>query len=189
MSEIKETGTAQPQQDIATYLDAPCEVRMLEREGRFVLSIPELGLAIAGTDLPSVHAELRQARERRLREFAAEGILHWLSKPGSAQAEPTAGPSLLRQLRPFLIKAGVVTLLFLGASNVISNGLRDTGYVLEKKLDALAHLAPESVEKNRLKAAQIAVNLRPIMQELLKVTERPAAPASDNTTEQAEPLR
>ena len=59
--------------------------------------------------------------------------------------------------------------MFLGAVNIIGNGLRDVGYVLEKKLDSITAMTPESVEKNRAKAALIAEKLGPIVREVLAV--------------------
>lgn len=171
--------------DLAARLSGKWQVRMQETDSRFVLSIPELGVVVSGTDIAAAYKELRQARERRLREFEAEGVLDWAPLPG---VTPTATneSGLLLQLRTFLIKAAVVSLLFLGAVNIISTGLRETGYTLEKKLDKIADATPEDLERNRIKAGRIAQKLRPILQEL-RVAWEPAAPAADNATGEWKP--
>jgi len=179
-----------PEQDISQYLAAPHEVRVLERAGRFILYIPELGLTARGKDLAAAHAELSQARERRLREFAAEGILGWLPSPGAAAPATAQGKSLLSQLKVFLIKAAVVTLMFLGAVNVLGQALGDVGYRLEKKLDAAINMTPEQVEGNRARAEKIAEKLAPIVREVLvmfREQPRPAPPAAPPTLVPAEP--
>lgn len=181
-------GAKEPE-DFARLLAVPCEVRVVGRGGRYTLAISELGLLVTGKDLATAHAEIMLQRERCLREFAAEGVLDWLPRPGAA---PAAGPekkSLLGQLKPFLVKAAIATALFLGAVNVVSNGLGDVGYVLEKKLDGVASMTPEAVEKHRAKAAKIAEKLGPIVREILAVFDRSVAPgaapraeAADNAT-------
>ena len=164
--------------DITPYLNAPFEVRMLEKGGRFVLYIPELGLTASGKDLAAAHAELKQARERRLKEFAAEGVLDWLPKPGKREDNAAglgAGPGVLVKLKPFLIKAAVITLMFLGAVNVIGQGVRDTGYKLEKQLEGLSNWTPEKVEWHRERAQKIAEKLGPTMREILVMFREPVA--------------
>lgn len=166
-------GAKEPE-DFARLLAAPCEVRVVGRGGRYTLAIPELGLLVTGKDLATAHAEIILQRERHLREFAAEGLLDWLPRPGAA---PAAGPeknSLLGQLKPFLVKAAIATALFLGAVNVISGGLGHVGYVLEKKLDGVTSMTPESVEQHRAKAAKIAEKLGPIVREVMVIFDRTA---------------
>lgn len=162
------------QQDITAALGAPFEARLRENNGRFTLFIPELGLLARGKTLEAARAELLRLREARLREFAEEGLLDELPRPG-AQAAAEAKPRLLVQLRPFLIKAAVVTALFLGAVNVISNGLRDVGYTLEKKLDGVVNWDAATIEKHRAKSAQVAEKLGPIVRELSVFFTRPEA--------------
>lgn len=168
-------------------LDAPCVVRLATHKGRVVAMIPELGLIARAGSVEAAHAEVLRQREARIREFAAEDLLSELPRPG-AEEQPEAGKRLLPQLRVFLIKAAVVAALFLGAVNIIGNGLRDVGYVLEKKLDSVAMWSPESVEKNRAKASLLAAKLGPLLRELAAAFERPenrpaqTPAAQDNST-------
>lgn len=144
-------------------LTTPCRVLITTAKGRTTAAIPELGVLAQGGDPASAHAEALRQREARIREFAAEGLLDLLPKPG---AEPETGRGLFTRLRVFLVKAAIVSALFLGAVNIISGGLRDIGYVLEKKLDSVANWSPEMVEKNRAKAATVAEKLGPTLREL-----------------------
>jgi hypothetical protein len=176
-----EATLPQPQGDtaktLAAHLAAPCEVRVVERAGRYTLSIPELGLLVTGKELGAAHAELMRQRERRLKEFAAEGILGWLPRPeaqGGATATALGGRSLLSQLKPFLIKAAIVTAMFLGAVNVIGQGLGDTGYKLEKQLEGLSNWTPEKIEWHRERAQKIAEKLGPTIRELVVMFRDPA---------------
>ncbi len=164
--------------ELKACLETSHEVRLREKAGRFTLSIPELGLLAHGKSLESAYAKLMQAREQRILEFASEDLLSWLPKPGAsgapAQADGSAEPRLLVRLRPFLIKAAIVSALFLWAMNTVNDSARNVGYGLEKKLDGLANMSPESIEKNRIKSAQIAEKLGPIVRELAVMFHEPA---------------
>lgn len=180
---MTESNSPQPAQDtpdseteIQAALAAPFEVRLSQRAGRFVACIPELGLLASAKTVDAAHADIVRQRETRIREYASEGLLHSLPKPGPLAAEPN-GPTLLGQLKVFLIKAAVVAALFLGAVNIIGNGLGNIGYVLEKKLAGTATMTPESVEKHRAQAARIAANLGPILREITAMFQTPAPSA------------
>lgn len=168
----RDNNAAKQAPSLAARLTGPWPVRMLEKGGRFVLSIPELGVVASGTDITAAYEELRQARESMLRKFDAEGVLDWVPRPGEAPSLTPNGVSLLPQLRTFFIKAAVVSVLFLAAMNIISTALRETGYTLEKKLDKIADATPEDVERNRDKAKRISVKLRPIIHELMTIFEK-----------------
>lgn len=161
-------------------LEAPYEVRLREKAGRFTLCIVELGLLAHGKSMESAYAKLMQAKEQRLREYAAEDLLAWLPKPGSgADGSSEAGgkePRLLVRLRPFLIKAAIFCAIFLWAMNSINDSARNIGYGLEKKLDGMANWSPETIEKHRAKSAQIAEKLGPLVRELAVMFHDPATP-------------
>ncbi|MDO9082493.1 MAG: hypothetical protein Q7U56_04345 [Humidesulfovibrio sp.] len=107
-------------------------------------------------------------REKRLREFAALGILPWLPKPGESCAScPT--PGVVVRLKPFFIKAAVVTLLFLGAVTVIGQGLGVAGRQLEEKISGVGSWTPEKMEHERARAHAFAEKLRPVLRELIFV--------------------
>ncbi|HWR03142.1 MAG TPA: hypothetical protein VN419_03900 [Humidesulfovibrio sp.] len=154
--------------ELQTCLETPYEVRVREQAGRFTLAIPELGLLAQGQSLDAAYAALRQAKEQRIREYAAEGLLAWLPK---ADAKGLGGadqqPSLLKRLWPFLIKAAVVAALIMWAVGLINESTRNIGYGLEKKLDSVANWSPEDVELNRARAAKVAGKLGPLVRELL----------------------
>lgn len=171
MSDTRDTSNtahaaAQPADEAAIQaaLAAPYEVRLRQQGGKHVLSIPELGLVVSGKSLEAAHAELATQREKRIREFAAEGLLHWLERP--AQAAQPAASGTFAKLRPFLIKCLVVSVLFLGAVHIIGQKLGDVGYVLEKKLQGLSNWTPEQVEWHRARSEQIAQKLGPTLREL-----------------------
>ncbi|MBU1230500.1 MAG: hypothetical protein KKA55_06955 [Proteobacteria bacterium] len=176
---MDETNTSTPKAPdrLQAALAAPCEVRLGTGTGRVIAHIPELGILVRADSVEAAHAEALRQRESRIREFAAEGLLDALPAPNLASSACAARPGLLGQLKVFLIKAAVVAALFLGAVNIISNGLRDVGYTLEKKLDGAANMSAEAVEKNRAKAAQVAEKLGPIVRELSALFARPEAPA------------
>lgn len=160
-------------------LDAPCVVLLRSHKGRFTACIPELGLLCAAATVEAAHAKILRQREARIREFAAEEMLDKLPRPLAAQDTMQNSKRLLPQLKVFLIKATIAVVLFLGAVNIVSNGLRNVGYVLEKKLDSVTYMTPESVEAHRAKAAKIAMTLGPILRE---VTVMFATPVSGLTT-------
>jgi hypothetical protein len=161
-------------------LEASYELRLREKAGRFTLCIAELGLLAHGKDMESAYAKLMQAKEQRIREYAAEDLLAWLPKPDAGfNTSPARGgnePRLLVRLRPFLIKAAIVCAIFLWAMDSIDNSTRNIGYRLEKKLDGLANWSPETIEKHRAKSAQIAEKLGPTVRELTVMFHDPAPP-------------
>lgn len=169
---------------LQTLLEAPCVVRLSGRKGRFTACIPELGILVSASTADLAHDEALSRREARIREFASEGMLNELPMPGASQTSLSAQESLLSRLKVFLIKAAVVTVLFLGAVNIISQGLRDTGYTLEKKLQGLSNWTPDKVEWHRERAQMIAEKLGPTIRELLVMFDRtPQRPGSqDNGT-------
>lgn len=186
---MDETSASTPQAPdrLQAALASPCEVRLGTGTGRVIAHIPELGILVRADSVEAAHAEALRQREARIREYAAEGLLGALPAPNAAPSACAARPGLLGQLKVFLIKAAVVAALFLGAVNVISNGLRDVGYTLEKKLDGAANMSAEAVEKNRAKAAQVAEKLGPIVRELSALFARPAAPSATPGVAPAEP--
>lgn len=149
-------------------------------------SIPELGILVSAGNLEAAHAEALRQREARTREFASEGMLEELSTDGGSRIPSEPAKRLLPQLKVFLSKAAVVTVLFLGGVNIISNGLRDVGYVLEKKLDGVVSWTPETVEKHRAKGAKIAENIRPVVLAVMSAFKEPSSATSptagDNST-------
>lgn len=165
---------------LKAYLEAPYEVRLREKAGRFTLSIAELSLLAHGKSMESAYAKLMQAKEQRIREYAAEDLLAWLPTPDVGSPHPPAAggkePRLLVRLRPFLIKSAIVCAIFLWAMNTINDSTRNIGYGLEKKLDSVANWSPETIEKHRAKSAQIAEKLGPIFRELTVMFHGPATP-------------
>ena len=158
-----------PTAELRACLEAVYEARLLEKAGRFSLCIPELGLLVHDKSLEAAYAKLKQAREQRIMEYASEDLLAWLPRPGAAGTGAQPGgsePRLLVRLRPFLIKAAIVSALVLWAMNMVNDSARNIGYGLEKKLDGLANMSAESIEKNRAKSALIAEKLGPIVREL-----------------------
>jgi hypothetical protein len=163
-------------------LEAPCMVRLRTDKGRITACIPELGVIARAGSVEAAHAEALRQREARLREFAEAGLLDELPRPTAVDAGP---PRLLPQLKVFLVKAAVAAVLFLGAVDIISGGLRDIGYVLEKKLDGVAAWTPETVEKHRAQAARLAQKLGPVVRELLKPADAQPAPADNAAADNA----
>jgi hypothetical protein len=145
-------------------LDAPCEMRLRQKEGEFTLYLAELGLSVSGKELKTVYAELMAQREIRLRQFAAEGILSWLSSTAEI-AHPAAGA--LVRLKPFLIKASVIMLLILSTLALIGQGLNATGKALENNINAVCSWTPEKMESQRRQAHAFAERFRPVARELL----------------------
>jgi hypothetical protein len=185
------TSETRPQatpERLQAALDEPCLARVRTAKDGVTAYLPELGLLARGKTVEAAHAELMRLREARIREYAAEGLLDELPRPGAGE-DPAQARRLFPKLKIFLIKAAVVAALFLGAVNVISSGLRDTGYVLEKKLDAVSRWTPETVEFHREKAERIGQRLGPVLRALLapaapeaKEAEKPAAKNAANAT-------
>jgi hypothetical protein len=169
---------------LQTLLEAPCVVRLSRRKGRFTACIPEMGILVSAATADLAHDEALSLREARIREFAAEGMLEELPTLGVAQACAPAQESLLSRLKVFLIKAAVVMALFLYMLNSISSGLRDSGYILEKRLQGLANWTPDKVEWHRERAQMIAEKLGPTIRELMVMFDRAPqrAGAQDNGT-------
>lgn len=177
MDETRSTAPLVDPGRLQEALDAPCEVRLTSRKGRFIAHIPELGILARADSVESAHAEALRQREARIREYASEGLLDALPSPAAA-APGVPGKGLLGQLKVFLIKAAVVAALFLGAVNVIGNGLRNVGYTLEKKLDGVVNWDAATIEKHRAKSALVAEKLGPVVRELTLLFVRPEAPAA-----------
>jgi len=174
--------------DAATQaaLSAPCDMYLRHSKGKFRLSIPALGLMVSNASLEAAYAEMAALRERRIREFASEGMLHLLSAPGALPGTPAAPTGTAAKLRPFFIKCLVVALLFLGAMNLLSHSLGDVGYVLEKKLQAVRNWTPDETEKQRALSEKVARNLGPVIRELMVMFQRPDEfRAAENKTAEA----
>lgn len=171
---------------IQAVLAAPFEVRLRQHNRRHSLSIPELGVVVGGKDLAAAHKELSALRERRIREFASEGMLHLVNRPAETAASVAErAPGTLARLKPFLIKCLIVSVLFLMGVNLLGQRLGDVGYVLEKKLQGLSNWTPEQVEWHRARSEQIALKLGPTIRELLAMfrdTAPAAAPAAESAT-------
>lgn len=152
---------------IQAALAAPFEVRLRQHKGRYSVSIPELGLVVGGKDLAKAHEELLVLRERQIREFAAEGLLHLLTTPGAMSLVVQPDQGTLSKLKSFLVKCLIVSLLFLSGVNLLGQRLSDVGYVLEKKLQGLSNWTPAQVEWHRERSQLIAQKLGPTIRELL----------------------
>lgn len=136
----------------------------------YLFFLRELGLRHADASLERGFSEILDMKDRFIRDVAAEGLWDWIVEPGArgaTTAEPTPGP--LRKLLPFFIKLGCVSFLVLVLVAYISNGLREVGYGLEKKLDKIVSMTPETAEQHRTKARAIADKLRPIVLEVLSM--------------------
>ena len=141
---------------------------------------------VSNASLEAAYAEMTALRERRIREFASEGMLHLLSAPGALPGTPAAPTGTAAKLRPFFIKCLVVALLFLGAMNLLSHSLGDVGYVLEKKLQAVRNWTPDEAEKQRALSEKVARNLGPVIRELMVMFQRPDEfRAAENKTAEA----
>ncbi|MBU1042628.1 MAG: hypothetical protein KKF77_16160 [Proteobacteria bacterium] len=165
---------------LQAVLDSPCVVRLRTGGKRVTASIPELGILVSAGGVEAAHAEALRQREARIREFASEGMLDELSTDGGYNISSEPQKRLLPQLKVFLIKAAVVTVLFLAGVNIISNGLGNVGYVLEKKLDGVVTWTPETVEKHRAKGAKVAENLRPVILAVMSAFKE-ASPTTTST--------
>lgn len=133
----------------------------------YVFFIRELGLRHTNANLEPGYSEISTLKDEWLRGLAEEGLWDWIVEPGerAAATAPTAsGP--FRNLLPFFIKLGCVSFVLLVLVAFVSSGLREVGYGLEKKLDSIVRMTPESVEQHRVKARAIAEKLRPILLEL-----------------------
>ena len=145
--------------------------------GQYLFFIRELGLRHADASLERGYAEVRAQKDEWLRGLAAEGLWDWIVEPGErggATMEVAPGP--LRKLLPFFIKLGSISLVLLVFLAVVSSGLREVGYGLEKKLDSFVLMSPEKVEQHREKAHALAEKLRPILLEI-EGAFQPAPPA------------
>lgn len=149
---------------LAARLAAPCDIRMRQHGARYTLFLGEFGLTASGEDLPALVAELKAEREKRLRQLAAEGVLSWL--PGPAERCTGAAPGVLVQLKPFLIKAAVFALLFLGSLAVIGFGLGAAGKQLETQVSGVANWPQEKVERESARTRAFVSKLRPVVREL-----------------------
>jgi len=154
-------------------LDRPCDMHLQQVKGRFLLSIPRLGLLVSNKSLEAAYAEMHTLRERRIREFASEGLLHLLADQEGLPKSQQGACGLAAKLRPFFIKCAVVTVLFLGAMNILSHSLGDVGYVLEKKLQTVRYWTPEEIETQRAKSEQVAQHLGPVIRELMVMFKQP----------------
>lgn len=169
------------EQDIAALLAAPCDIHMRQRNGMFYLYMKDVGVTACGKDLQASYAELMAQRELRLREFTALGILPWLPKPGESCASCPA-PGVLLKLKPFFIKAAVITLLFLGAVTIVGQGLGAVGKQLENNLSAVSRWTPEKVERERDRAHAFAQRMRPLVRELVLMFQDPPADGGASST-------
>lgn len=156
------------------YLDADYEIRVRAKGGgRFLFFIPELGLQHVASDLTEALPELKRQQQAHLRRYADENLLHWVLKPGQMPPPDEAkGPGLARTLLPFAIKAVVVTVLFLGAVNIIGAGLGKVGRGVESGIDGIVRWSPEKVEDMRLRMATIAKKLGPAAREFSGMFDR-----------------
>jgi hypothetical protein len=160
------------------------EALVTRRGGKFVLYDPRLGLLVSHADLAAGYALLEKDRAARLAEMAEAGITHWL--PEAESRQPGQGAGMLSRLKPFLIKAVVVSALFFVFLNALSGALRDAGYGLEKKLEGLSNWEPDQVEWHRARAEKIAAKLGPTIRELMGMFRDPA-PGATAMPAQAEP--
>lgn len=162
--EESKDGAARTEERLAALLAAPCEVRMRREKGRYTLFLAELGLSVQDGDLAAAHAELMKLREARLRQFAQEGILHWLAEPSGPKTPPSG---LLAQLKPFLVKSAVTALLIVGTLVLIGRGLDAAGKQLEKNIRGVGSWSPEKIERERQRAQAFAAKMGPVARELM----------------------
>lgn len=176
-------------QKLQALLGSAAAVQVQSANGTFTLYEPQLGLLVSCSDLSAGYRQLMADREKRLRELDEAGILHLVPDAKASQA-PARGPSVLVQLRPFLIKAVVVAGLMLYFLSAIGGALRDVGYNLEKQLDGVSHWGPDKTEMYREKSQRIADRLGPIVRALLPMFHETAQNATgqgameQNATEQ-----
>ncbi|MCM0754527.1 hypothetical protein M7784_04615 [Desulfovibrio aminophilus] len=157
-------GAAQTEEKLTALLAAPCEVRMRQENGRYILFLADLGLSAQHEDLAAAHAELMKLRETRLRQFAQEGVLHWLAEPRRQETPPSG---LLAQLKPFLVKSAVTALLIVGTLVLIGRGLDTAGKQLEKNIRGVGSWSPEKIEQERQRAQAFAEKMGPVARELM----------------------
>jgi hypothetical protein len=168
---------------VQAALSAPCDMYLRRHKGKYSLSIPGLGLMVSDASLEAAYAKMEGLRERRIREFASEGMLHLISGAGALPGAPAAPAGTAAKLKPFFIKSLVVALLFLGAMNILSHTFGDVGYTLEKKLKSVSYWTPEEVEKQREQTEKIAQHLGPIVRELMTMFRQPGeVPGAANAT-------
>lgn len=170
------------QERLAQALGRGYTVAVQTKGNGYVLFIRELGLRHQSDDLVRGHAELLEKKDAWIRDLAQEGLWDWIVPPGgtpglTSDAAP-APAGRFRGLLPFFIKFGCVVLLLLVVSAKLSDAGRDVGYTLEKKLDNIVAMQPETVEKHRAKAHAIAVRLRPIVLEVLSIFRPESDPQS-----------
>lgn len=132
----------------------------------YMLFIRELGLRHQCDDLARGHAELMAKKDAWIRDLAAEGLWDWIAEPGEASAQEQTAPRRWQSLVPFFVKFACVALLLLVISAKLSSAAREIGFTLEKKIDAVVLMSPDAVEAHRQKARNLALKLRPIVQEL-----------------------
>lgn len=99
--------------------DYPAELR--RRQGRFFVTLPDLGVAVSGDSVEDTWRKAEQRTRELFEHHAALGTLDMVPRP--------AGQRLKRELTPFLIKAGavaVVAVVVLTAASVaFTYALRD----------------------------------------------------------------
>lgn len=175
---------------LAHHLGLSYDIHVRQIGGRHIFFIRELGIRHENADLAQGYRECIEKKDAWLRDLAEEGLWDWMVEPGALGGASALAPpkSVLSDLKPFLIKLTLVGVLLFALVTVVSKSLRETGYNLEKKLDAITRMEPESVEMHRAKAHAIAGKLRPIAQEILSIfrAEAESAPAPAATVSPAE---
>lgn len=153
------------------HLGLTYDVLVRQKAGTYSFFIRELGLRHESSDPVQGLREILEKKDAWIRDLAEEGLWSWIVEPGGqgGVSDAHSAPSALAGIKPFLIKLCLVGVLLFALVVVVSNGLRDLGYNLEKKLDSVVAMQPESVEMHRAKAHAIAEKLRPIALEVLTI--------------------
>jgi len=148
---------------LETLLAGPVEARLRCNGGKYTLMIPELALAVSGTDLAALFFELAAKREERLKQFADEGVMHWLQPQGGVTPASNFQPSL----KPFFVKTAVVILLCAGMAALVGQGIKAVNKGLEMKIAAVSSWSPEKVESERQRIKGFSDKLGPVAREFM----------------------
>lgn len=179
------------EEKLSRFLGLNYEIRVRKVGDTHIFFIRELGLRHASKDLAAGHAEILEKKDAWIRDLAEEGLWDWIVEPGGQpdaaslqQAAPAAS------YKPFFIKFALVCMLGFALVTVVSNGLREAGFNLERKIDNLVLMPPQDMEKYRAKTHTLATRLRPIMLELVSMFHpEPEGAAQDNASAAAAPAQ
>lgn len=159
----------------------PAQLRRLN--GRFHISLPDLGVVASGATASEAWAETERRAQEIFHHHAALGTLEQVPLPQGLRRQ--------RELAPFLIKAAMVAVvgvvLLIAASVAFTYSLRDplrkvaqrtgravvTQMVEQAQTAALEEMSPEQKDRLRLALRTAVPKLKPFADELRPLFDAP----------------